>query len=160
MVNGGTFDQMLIEIRQELATLPGLERCYDGVPDSINQLPAIVVYPGGMRWRLASHSGERGWPMRRGLYTVRVELHVARKDLERDVELAMTFSDTIPDALFAGFHRDRFGGKAVTLGDPARAGDSVSDVFRGEFLGIGWGGDQTLGWRIEFDVTTDREIMA
>lgn len=154
-----TLDRLIEELRDDLTTLPGLRRCFDRVPDNLhNQYPAIVIYPVSGTWRLGSHAGERGKPMRVALHTIRIDLYVARKDLARDMDVVLAFSDTLPDWVFAGFKRDAYGGPAVTLGDPRGSGNIASNPFRYEIVPIQYGDDQTMCWRCELDVTIHREI--
>lgn len=154
----GTMSQVITEIRQDLRTLPNIRPLLDQVPDSVNAFPALVVYPIGMNWKLGSHSGgDREKPMRIGLYTIGIELIVARKDLPRNVDALMEFCDVLPDFLFAGFKRDAYGGTAVTLGNPSLA-QNATWPMRIAMVPSSWGDDTTLAWRIEFDVSTNEVI--
>lgn len=153
----GTMETIINAIRDDLRTLPGLRPIIDGVPDSVHAFPAIVVYPVGMNWRLGSHSGDRGKPMRIGMFTVGIELLVARKDLLRDVETLMAFCDLLPDFLFAGFKADRYGGAAVVLGDPA-LGQNTTWPIRIVMANGSWADSDTLAWRVELDVSVNEEI--
>lgn len=152
-----TLDTVIRQIRDDLRTMPHLRDLPDGVPDALNDYPICIVYPSSGAWRLGSHSGDLGRPMRWGQHTIRVELHVARKDLWRDTERIMWFCDTLPDYLFSGFKRDTYGGSVVTLGDTRQATSSAYPM-RYQVLEMGWGGAQTLGWRWEIDVTIEAEI--
>ena len=153
----GTLQECIDAIRDDLRTLPGLRPLLDEVPDSVNVYPAIVVYPIGMNWKLGSHSGDRGKPMRLGLYTIGIELIVARKDLPRDVDKLMEFCEVLPDFLFAGFSRDKYGDTVLQLGNPALAQNATWPI-RIAMVPSSWGDDTTLSWRCEFDVSTNREI--
>jgi hypothetical protein len=127
----GTLQECITAIRQDLRTLPGLRPLLDEVPDAVNAYPAIVVYPIGMNWKLGSHSGDRGKGMRMGMYTIGIELIVARKDLARDVALLMEFCESLPDHLFAGFSRDKYGDTVLQLGNRvARAERDLADARR------------------------------
>ena len=150
-------DHLIDEIRLDLSTLPGLAECHFDIPDSINRTPAIVVYPASGQWHLGTHANENGKPTRWAMHTIRIELHVARKDLARDMAKVMTFCDTLPDYLFAGFKRDTFNGTMVTPGDP-RMGQNSTAPIRYSVIELGWGADQNIGWRLEFDVSTESEV--
>ncbi len=153
----GTMDEVIGAIRDDLSRLPGIRALVDGVPDSVNAFPAIVVYPISMRWRLGSHSGDTGAPMRVGMYTIGVELIVARKDLIRDVATLMLFCDLLPEYLFAGFKADRYGGSAVVLGSPS-LGQNATWPIRMTMVPSSWGDGDTLAWRIELDISVNEEI--
>lgn len=152
-----TLDATIHEIRADLSLLPHLRKMHWDVPDSLNEFPAMVIYPGNGFWRLGTHAGDTNKPMRWAMHTIRIELHVARKDLARDSGKIMWFCDTLPDYLFAGFKRDTFSGTMVTMGDPRTANNATAPI-RYQLLESGWGDTQTLIWRLEFDVSTELEI--
>lgn len=154
---GSTMADVIAAIRDDLRTLPNIRPLMDAVPDSLAAFPAIVVYPISMNWKLGSHSGDRGKPMRLGMYTIGIELVIARKDLPRDVDTLMTFCDVLPDFLFAGFKRDAYGGSVVVLGNSALA-QNATWPMRIAMVPSSWGDHDTLAWRIELDVTTNMEI--
>ena len=157
MVSVGTMDRVIRELRDDLRTLPEIRPLLDEVPDSLHAFPALVVYPISMSWKLGSHSGDRGKPMRVGLHSIGVELVVARKDLSRDVGYLMSFCDTLPDFIFAGFKRDAYGGTAVTLGNPSLAQNATWPV-RMAMVPSSWSDQDTLSWRIELDISVNEEI--
>jgi hypothetical protein len=97
------------------------------VPEDIAAYPFAVTYASGGVWEFGP-AGDK-----KGLHSVTVELHVARKELPRDVAKAMPFGDTIPNALM----RDpTLGGTASTFGR-----------IRYSFGPLGWGGMDTIGFR-------------
>lgn len=153
----GTLADVIQAIRDDLRTLPMIRPLIDGVPDSLNAYPALIVYPMSQSWKLGSHSGDRGKPMRLGLYTVGVELVVPKKDLLRDVDTLMEFCDALPDFLFAGFKRDAYGGSSVVLGNPSLA-QNATWPMRMAITPSSWGDDTTLAWRIELDISVNEEI--
>ena len=153
----GTLADCIQAIRSDLRTVPGLRTVMDEVPDSLNAFPAIVVYPMAMNWKLGSHSGDRGLPMRLGLFTIGIELIVARKDLPRDVEVLMEFCEVLPDRLFVGFKRDAYGDAVLQMGNPSLAQNATWPI-RIAMVPSSWGDGDTLAWRCEFDVSTNREI--
>lgn len=158
MDNAGVLSRCLKELRDDLRTLPHLRRLHDRYPDGINQHPAMVVLPVETRWRFGAHAGDRGKPMRVAIHTIAIIIYIKRSDMSRDVEnLIDWFSDSLPDYLFAGFHRDQYGGTAVTLGDP-RTGANATDVIRVTLEDGAVGTDDVLKLRCELDVTTNLEI--
>lgn len=151
-------ERLLGEIRLSLQTVPALKRVYTDVPDALNMYPSIVVYPAGFACYLGSHSGEGGNPMFWTVHTIRIELHIPRKDLSRDIALAVAFQQHLPAKLYSAFERNEFGGTMVLPGNPQLAQNSVAAI-RGSLLDLGWGSDANIGWRLEFDVTTESEIF-
>lgn len=148
---------LLKEIRDDLATLPKLAAAHHDVPDALNQYPALVVYPMAGHVRMGSHANHNGKPMYWAMHTIAIELHISRKDLPRDMELAEWFCDDLWEYLLAGFKRDTFSGTMVVPGDPRMAQNSTPPI-RYQMTSLQWGSDQNLGWRLEFDVTCESEL--
>ena len=76
-----------------------------------------------------------------GLHSLVVEIHVARKDLPRDVETALPFGELLAAAVFDD----------PTLGgtvDTVRADEGITYTFGA----LAWGGQATIGWRITVPV--------
>ena len=151
--------RLLQEVRAALVTIPGLRRVHWDVPDAIGPYPCIVVYPSGFTCYLASHAGEGGNPMYWTLHTIRIELHLPHKDLGRDMETVIAFQHDIPQRLYVAFEQDEFGGTMILPGHPELANNSTANI-RGSLIELGWGSDATIGYRIEFEVTTESEIFA
>lgn len=148
----------LAQLRSDLATMPGLDRCYQGVPDAINETPAIVVYPIAGNWSLDTHGRSDGTKTYLGVHTIRIELHVARKDLARDMSIVETFTDTLPVYIFDGFVTDRYQWTLLTVGD-ARLASNDTATMRYRIVEGAWGSDQHIGHQIEFDVSIQQEVV-
>lgn len=151
--------RLLDGVRRTLVTIPELRRVHFDVPDDIGPYPCVVIYPTAFECHLGSHSGDGGRPMFWTVHTIRIELHVARKDLKRDIETVIGFQRELPVRLYSAFHRDEIAGTMVVPGDPQLARNSVASI-RGSLTELGWGSDANIGWRLEFDVTTESEIPA
>lgn len=147
---------VLREIRDDLRTLTGLSALPDQPPEQLNEWPALLVYAREGFWRLGTASGATGKPMRWGIHTIRVALHVERgPDLARATAELMPFAERIPHALFAGFYRDRFGGTVVLMGDPQV--NQVAPITYEVGPDI-WGGIETLALRCGLQVAAQEEI--
>lgn len=95
------------------------------------------VYPFGITYiRRVTYSQQTG-TLRTGLHTAAVEIHVARKDLPRDIASAMPYGETLPVALWNDL---ALGGKIAHI-----------NAIRGTFGAMKWGDQDTLGWDFEID---------
>jgi hypothetical protein len=128
-----TLQQVIDEIQADLRTISGIRAAPDEAPEQINLFPFVVAYPGAGRW----YSDVPGSKIL--LASVIVELHVARKDLSRDIVAAMTYAESVPNKLlYAVAHTsgDRFNNTVSTLGE-----------INYTFGPLGWGGMDTFGFR-------------
>ena len=85
-----TLKDAVAEIVVELQTIKGIRRVPDEPPEDNKQFPFAVVYP------LTGLYTQGPAPLMKGLHSVNIELHVARKDLPRDYATVMELIDTIP----------------------------------------------------------------
>jgi hypothetical protein len=70
--------------------------------------PFTVAYEGAGTWELSA--GQKRW-----IGDVIVELHMARKDLPRDVAKAAYYSDKVPNAILKEFTSDLLGGTTEAI---------------------------------------------
>jgi hypothetical protein len=96
-------------------------------PEQINQFPFAVAFPGDGEMNIEMGS------LMDGVHNIVLEIHVARKDLPRDVDKAGVFIDSIPKALWS----------KPTLNGRIRWFTKISYKFGP----LGWGGVDTLGIR-------------
>lgn len=132
-----TLDDAISEIQADIRALEGIRAAPDYAPEQLNVFPFCVVYPGSGEFVSDVPGGMRG------LHSITIELHVARKDLPRDIAKAMPYVESIPNALLktiATQGGDRFGGTISTF---AR--------ITYEFGPLDWGGTQTIGWRFRIE---------
>lgn len=127
-----TLAAVISEIAADLCVLTGIRGAPANPPDQINAFPFIVTY---------ARSGviEAGpVALRRGLHNIVIELHVARRDLARDVAAAMEYADTVPNALLAtlSYSGDRFNNTVSTF-------ERITYTFGP----MQWGGIDTIGFR-------------
>lgn len=118
---------VIANIQDTLGVLTGIRGAPDAPPEQINVFPFIVVYPTGGEWIFGT-AGEK-----KGLHDVVIELHVARKDLPRDVVTALGYAESIPNAIMKD---PTFGGYASTFGS-----------IDYDFGPLGWGGMETIGFK-------------
>jgi len=115
--------------------LPGIRQAPDFPPEQMNVFPFAVCYPAAGEFQ----AGPMG--LMKGLHNLVVEIHVARKDLPRDVETALPFGE----ALAAAVMDDPTLGGTV---DTVRADEGISYTFGA----LAWGGQETVGWRLTIPV--------
>lgn len=111
--------------------LTGIRQAPDFPPEQMNVFPFAVCYPAAGQFQ----AGPMG--LMKGLHNLVVEIHVARKDLPRDVETALPFGELLAAAVLDD----------PTLGgtvDTVRADEGISYTFGA----LAWGGQETVGWRV------------
>lgn len=95
------------------------------------------VYPFGVTYiRRVNYTKQTG-TLTTGLHTAAVEIHVARKDLPRDIASAMPYGETLQAALWS---ETTLGGKIAHI-----------NAIRGTFGAMKWADQDTLGWDFEID---------
>lgn len=147
---------LLNEIRDDLRALPSVKRVYEGVPDAINEFPAVIVAAMGARCWLSSH-GRNGIAPLHCQHDIRVEIHIPRKDLEQDAATMTAIAEDASITLYAGFATDRYNGTMVTTGNPQTSNNATAPLT----YTIGpsqWAGQQTYAMLADFAVTTSREV--
>jgi len=148
---------LLDEIREDVRTVPGIRRVYDTVPDSVNEMPAIVVAAMGGRCWLASHGRADGTTPLQCEHDLRLEVHIPRKDLPADAATMTAIAPEVARHLYSGFVRDRFNGTMVTTGDPrTTATRGMLDYTIGPSQ---WAGQETYAMLCDFRVTTEEEVI-
>lgn len=117
----------IAEIIDELQTISGIRRVPDAPPENNEQFPFAVVYPlNGTYQQEMTH-------FLKGLHSINIELHVARRDLPRDYAQVMELIDTIPYELTKKL-KDGGYSNLATLG-----------VIEYVFGPLEWAGVMTLG---------------
>lgn len=110
------------DIIDALQELGDIRRVPDEPPENNDQFPFAVVYPLTGSYEMPT----RG--LMKGLHSINIELHVARKDLPRDYRQVMKLIDQIPNKLMkkqidAGLsNMDTFGITEYTFGPLSWAG--------------------------------------
>ncbi len=124
-----TLQSAIDEIQAQIRTLSGIRAAPDEPPDQISAYPFVVAYASSGEWRFQTPETKVG------LHDIVVELHVARKDLPRDVQNAMSYSDSIPNAIM------------LALKDGTFSAIETFERITYEFVSLGWGGVDTIGFR-------------
>jgi hypothetical protein len=152
-------DALLAAIREDLKTVPEVQRVYDAVPESINEFPAIIVAAMGGRCWLASHGRSNGLAPLMCEHDIRVEVHIPRKNLAQDAATMTALADAVSLHLYSAFARDRYDGTMVVTGDP-RA-NSSSNAFGTLDYTVGpssWASQDTYAMLCDFKMSTEREV--
>lgn len=125
-----TLQDAITQAAALVAGLTGIKGAPANPTEQISQFPFCQVYPGE---GTASFGviGER-----LNLDTIIIELHVARKDLPRDVAAALPYVDTIPNVLMDGVLDDKWSATIDTF-------ENVTWTFGA----LNWAGQETLGFR-------------
>ena len=112
----------------------GIRKAPDSPPDKLSHYPFAVAYPGtGTITKMSS-----GW--KKGLHTIILEIHVARKDMARDVATLIDYEDSLMDLLWT----DSNSGLNSTV-------DTITEV-RFQFGALDYDDIPTIGWRFEIDL--------
>lgn len=119
-----TLDAALIQVQKYMVTLPKMRKAPDKPPEQINEFPFSVAHAFSGTFTV----GDPAQAMK-GLHTIVVAVHVARKDLPRDVAEAMPYCESVPNLLFLKFINDNKWNFTV---------DSIGRI-RYTFGPLGWG---------------------
>ena len=119
--------EAVAEIVDELQTISGIRRVPDAPPENNEQFPFAVVYP------ITGLYTQGPAQLMKGLHSVNIELHVARKDLPRDFSLVMDLIDEIPYELMK------------LLNDGGYSELDTIGVIEYTFGPLSWAGIETLG---------------
>lgn len=122
---------------QEIAgALDGIRAAPVEPVEQMNAFPFAVSYPARLvgATQLTANT-------RRFIYEIRTEIHVARKDLPRDVRTVGPYADSFPAAVW----------------DDSQLNDAVDTVLSitGDLSGSEWGGQETLAWIFTTTVKVD-----
>lgn len=116
-------------VQAKAAALSGIRQAPSQPTDSAG------AYPFAITWAAAGSFEQQSLTSRTGLHTIATEIHVARKDLARDLALALPYVQTFPDAI---------------LDDPT-LGAAVDTVLSVTYIGqpSNWGGVDTWCYHFE-----------
>jgi hypothetical protein len=126
-----TVQNVIEAIQADMLALDGMRSAPDYPPETINVFPFSVAY--------AMNGSFAPFPAgaQTGLHQIVVDVHVARKDLPRDVEKMMPWLETVSNALLR------------SVGMPAgdRFGNTIQTFERLEYRLTHWEDIGTVGWR-------------
>ena len=125
-----TLADAISRVAQILGSVPGIRQAPEAPPEQMNVFPFAVVYPADGEHTFGT-PGER-----LAMEAISIEIHVARKDLPRDVATSLPFADSIPDALMADMVGTQWNSTIDTF-----------DRINWTFGTLGWGGMETIGFK-------------
>ena len=135
---GSTLAEVCAAIQDVALGLPNMRDAATFPKEKAASYPFAVSFPYMGTWD--SMSG--GWMQ--GLHTIATEIHVARKNLPRDVKAVIDFCETFANAL---------------LSDPTLGGHvSTINTITYTFGPLSWGGQATLGYRFQIAVKVHPEF--
>ena len=136
----------LVDVIEKIAAcvggISGIRAAPTYPDEQINVFPFAVVYPESGE---ASFGGPAG--LRLNLDAVVVELHVARKDLPRDIENALPYVDSIPNEIMDELLDTKLTATVDTF-------ESITWTFGA----LNWGAQETLGFR--FTINGIKRLVA
>jgi len=126
-------------VQNYMLTLTGVRGAPANPPDAINAFPFIVCYSQSGTFAINTPEDKIA------IHTLVVEVHVARKDLPRDIAAVMAFCESVPNLLFKKFRDDNKWNATID-------GFDDQSELRYTFGGLGWGQAQgetanTIGFR-------------
>jgi len=137
-----TLQKAIDQIQTEVGAISGIRAAPDEPPDQISVYPFAVCFADNGTYDIGPPE------VMTGLHTITLELHIARKDLTRDVQKAMVYAKSIPNAIYKGFT------------DGNLAAIATLSTIRYEFGALGWGGIDTLGFRFFIEGVKTQDAIA
>jgi hypothetical protein len=152
----------LDEIRNDLLADPALAAIDQPAQprDANYDTVTLLLYPVAGAHRLGTADRGNGYAARMAVHTIRCDLVTPRKHLPDDLQRLQAYADAIPNALFAGFVRDRFNDTVFGLGDLSFShGPTFGSSTLRMTLTDGIWGEGTIGYRYEFEITIEEDIV-
>ncbi|MBT7070744.1 MAG: hypothetical protein HN975_07640 [Anaerolineae bacterium] len=131
-----TLQAAVEQVQDLMGAVSGVKSAPDYPPENINEYPFVVAYMGGGEIVFDTPSAYKG------LHTIIIELHIARKDLPNDIEIAAPYVDSIPAALMAD----------ATLAGTVNLFDNITY----EFTEMLWDAVETIGFRFSINGVSQR----
>lgn len=129
----------IVYIQALMRQVEGVKAAPDYPPEQLDPFPFVVAFPGSGTWAFG------GGGFARGLHTIELQVHIARKDLPHDVEAITKFVDLIPLKL---------------LGDPTLGGTiSTFGTVRYEFVPMVWNSVSTIGVRFFIEGVKMEQVL-
>lgn len=134
-----TLQQAIDRLQELVGAIDGIREAPDEPPENIAVFPFAVAYASGGRWESVSS----GWAI--AYHTITLELHVSRRDLPRDVQKAMAYSESVIVALY---------------NDPTLDGtvELINEPIAYTFGPLGWGNTETLGFSFSIPVKQKQTV--
>lgn len=128
-----TLQSAIQDVQATIAAISGIRDAPNYPPEDSAVYPFVVAYAGPGEFRTGEPAGQMKY-----LGSIIVDLHIARKDLPRDVEKAMTYHESIPNEILED---TTLGGNISTCGPVSCSGIIV----------MAYGGQETLGLRFTIE---------
>ncbi|RPI96981.1 MAG: hypothetical protein EHM39_10290 [Chloroflexi bacterium] len=128
-----TLQQAIDEIQAVVGAVPGIRQAPTVPPEDLSFFPFAVAFVEAGEWIIGPPE------LMTGLHTVVIELHVARKDLPRDVTAAMRYAKAIPNAILDAHRKAEF------------TAFQTFERITYEFAALGWNDTATLGFRFRIE---------
>lgn len=126
-----TIVAVVAAIQDLMLGVTGIRVAPDYAPDNLHIWPASVVFPDNG----TIDSGPPG--IMKGLHNIIIEIHIPKKDLQKDLEKAIPFIESVPMALLGD----------PTLGDTVSTFGLITYVFGPMTWGEGTTAMSTIGPR-------------
>lgn len=117
------------DVANTVAAISGIRSAPVYVPEDTSVFPFVAVYAGAGEFRTGEPAG-----LMKYLGSIVVDLHLARKDLPRDVERVMTYHESIPNDIL----------EDTTLGGHCTGSGPLSCSG---LIAMSYGGIETIGLR-------------
>lgn len=125
-------DEAIDQVQTYIRAISGIRAATNVPPDQINIFPFVVCFPFQGVYEISPAL------VKKGLHTIIIDIHMARRDLARDVEAVDEYIETIVNTLMSKLINDnRWNNKISTF-----------DRIRYEFKEFKYGGQPTIGYRI------------
>jgi hypothetical protein len=136
-----TLQEAISQIQAEVKGISGIREAPETPPDQINQFPFAICFARTGEYTIGPPE------MMTGTHTIVLELHVARKDLTRDVPAAMKYAKSIPLAILM----------AVMNHTPTAF--ATLERIRYEFGPLNWGATETIGFRFYIEGIMTQDLI-
>jgi len=125
-----TLEAVIADVAATIAAVTGIRAAPASPDDNLNVTPFAITYPG-------TGIASPGVPGERlNLDSIVIELHVAKRDMPRDIATALPFVDSIPNALMTRFTTNQWSSTIETFA-----------TIEWTFQDLDWMGLQTIGFR-------------
>lgn len=88
-----TLAAAITQAQTYIAALSGIRAAPSTPPERVNVFPFVIARPGNGSIKFGATGAKKG------LHNIIIELHVARKDLPRDVATILPYCESIPNLL-------------------------------------------------------------
>lgn len=127
------------------ANIPAIKTAPDKPPDNASLFPFAATWPG--RGRITEHSPGTS----KHVATLILEIHVARKDLQRAVDAVFPFVDDVRRLLVDTANVRLPDAAALPTVDTLLLSDRTGGITW-TFAELDWADVKTLGWRFEIQL--------